>query len=141
MNSAVHDTTSKEQEYIERYGPGVRNLVSVVIPNFNHARYIGDAIRSVLAQEYPHFEIIVVDDGSTDDRRAVVVEFGNLVQYIWQENQGLSAARNTGIRAARGSFVGVLDADDLYEPNFMGVLVALLKERPEAATSTAAINL
>src|SRR4051812_9458515 len=74
-------------------------LVSVVIPNFNHAQYLGAAIASVLTQSYPNIEIIVVDDGSTDDSRAVAARYGNRIRYIWQENRGLSAARNTGIRA------------------------------------------
>jgi tetratricopeptide (TPR) repeat protein len=106
-------------------------LVSVIIPNYNHARYIGDAIESVLAQDYHNYEIIVVDDGSTDNSREVVAQFGDTVKYIWQENQGLSAARNTGIAVSSGAYIGLLDADDLYEPHFMSTLVPLMKRRPE----------
>lgn len=113
---------------VERENP----LVSIIIPNFNHAQFIGDAIRSVLDQEYRNFEIIVVDDGSTDNSREVVAQFGDRVRYIWQENQGLSAARNTGIRAARGSYIGVLDADDMYEPEFLSTLMATLQANPGA---------
>jgi len=101
-------------------------LVSIIIPNYNHARYLGDAIHSVLNQEYQNFEIIVVDDGSTDNSREVAGQFGEKIHYIYQENAGLSAARNTGIRAAEGSLIGVLDADDMYEPTFIGTLVAAL---------------
>jgi glycosyltransferase involved in cell wall biosynthesis len=108
------------------------DLVSVIIPNYNHAQYVGEAIQSVLDQTYRNFEIIVVDDGSTDNSREVVAKFGNQVHYIWQENQGLSAARNTGIRAAQGEFIGLLDADDLYEPDFINTLVSALKANPEA---------
>lgn len=106
--------------------------VSVVIPNYNHAKYISDAINSVLNQTFRDFEIIVVDDGSTDTSRETVARFGDQVQYIWQENSGLSAARNTGIRQARGEYIGVLDADDMYEPDFMSVLVPVLQADPEA---------
>lgn len=107
-------------------------LVSVIIPNYNHAHFLGEAIQSVLGQSYHDFEIIVVDDGSTDNTREVVAKFGSQVRYIWQENQGLSAARNTGIRAARGEIIGLLDADDLYEPDFLSTLVPLLYNDPEA---------
>ncbi len=103
-------------------------IVSVIIPNFNHAQYLGDAITSVMNQTFRDFEVIVVDDGSTDNSREVVKEFGDRVQYIWQKNSGLSAARNTGIEQARGEFIGVLDADDMYEPEFMSVLVPILQE-------------
>lgn len=107
-------------------------LVSVVIPNFNHARYVGDAILSVLAQTYRDYEILVVDDGSTDDSHAVIAQFGDRVRFICQPNAGLSAARNTGIRAAAGAYIGVLDADDLYEPEYLEALVAMLRRQPGA---------
>ena len=107
-----------------------RNLVSIIIPNYNHGQYLAAAIQSVLNQEYRHFEIIIVDDGSTDNSRDVVVQFGDKVNYIWQKNQGLSAARNTGINAAAGEYVGLLDADDMYEPDFMSTLVSLMANRP-----------
>ncbi len=107
-------------------------LVSVVIPNYNHARFVGDAIRSVLNQSFCSYEIIVVDDGSTDDSREVIEKFGGRVRGIYQENAGLSAARNAGIRAAQGAFIGLLDADDMYEPNYLGTLVNALESRPDA---------
>lgn len=113
---------------IEKENP----LVSVVIPNYNHARFLGDAIRSVLNQDYRGFEIVVVDDGSTDDSREVAAGFGDRIRYIHQTNAGLSAARNTGIRAAQGSLIGVLDADDMYEPMFLDTLVNALKSDPDA---------
>lgn len=69
-------------------------LVSVVIPNYNHARFLGDAIRSVLNQDYRNFEVIVVDDGSTDNSGEVAAVFGDSIRYIYQTNAGLSAARN-----------------------------------------------
>jgi hypothetical protein len=111
----------------------VEPLVSVIIPNYNHAQYVGDAIRSVLAQTYHNYEIIVVDDGSTDNSRAEVARFGNKVNYIYKTNAGLSAARNTGFKASKGSFIGVLDADDMYEPEYLSTLVTALQENPDAA--------
>jgi glycosyltransferase involved in cell wall biosynthesis len=69
-------------------------LVSIIIPNHNHARYLGDAIRSVSNQAYCNFEIIVTDDGSTDSYRQVATQFGARIRCIWQENQGLSAVRH-----------------------------------------------
>jgi glycosyltransferase involved in cell wall biosynthesis len=107
--------------------------VSVIIPNYNHARYVGDAIRSVLAQSYRSHEIIVVDDGSTDDSRDVITAFGDQVRYLPQENSGLSAARNAGIMASTGALLGVLDADDMYEPDYLSTLVPALQAAPDAA--------
>lgn len=106
--------------------------VSVVIPTYNHAQYIGDAIQSVLNQDYNSFEIIMINDGSTDNTREVVAQFGDQVRCIWQENQGLSAARNTGIRVASGDLIGLLDADDIYEPYFLSTLVTMLQANPDA---------
>ena len=108
-------------------------LVSVIIPTYNQAGYVGEAIRSVQLQTYNNYEIIVIDDGSTDNCREVVAAFGNSVRYIWQENQGLGGARNTGIRAANGEFVGLLDADDQWLPEYMEKMVRLTEEYPEAA--------
>jgi len=105
--------------------------VSIIIPDYNHARFVGDAISSVLAQDYNDLEIIVVDDGSTDNSREVIDQFGSQVKYIYQENAGLSAARNTGIRASKGVFIGVLDADDMYEPAFIKTLVRSLEANPD----------
>ena len=107
-------------------------LVSVIIPNYNHARFVGDAIQSVLDQTYKNFEIIVVDDGSTDNSREVISQFGDKVQCIYQKNAGLSAARNTGIKASKGTLIGVLDADDMYEPEFLKTLVGVLRANPDA---------
>ena len=106
--------------------------VSIIIPNYNHAQYVGDAINSVLNQTYSDFEVIVVDDGSKDHSREVIDRFGGKVRTIYQQNQGLSAARNTGINAAKGVYIGVLDADDMYEPEFIGTLVSVLESQPDA---------
>ncbi len=114
-------------------GNGVRPRVSIVIPNYNQARYVSDAINSVLAQTYSSYEILVVDDGSTDDSREVLAGFGVQIRYIWQENQGLAGARNTGIRAAQGEFLALLDADDIWLPDFLRTMVSIADAYPEAA--------
>lgn len=112
--------------------PETNPLVSIIIPNYNHAQYIEDAIHSVLRQTYRNVETIVVDDGSRDNSRDVIGAFGNTVRAIFQQNQGLSAARNTGITASRGEFIGVLDADDMYEPDFVETLVTALQSQSDA---------
>lgn len=107
--------------------------VTVIIPNYNQSHYVGDAIRSVLNQTYRDFEIIVVDDGSTDNSREVVAQFGDRVRYIWQENKGLAGARNTGIHAAQGKLIGLLDADDEWLPRYLENMLLLVDRFPNAA--------
>lgn len=101
--------------------------ITVVIPCYNQAHYLVESIQCVLDQTLKEFEIIVVDDGSTDDTTQVVARFGGVVRCVRQENKGLAAARNAGIQAARGEFVGFLDADDLWLPNFLQVLTPILE--------------
>ena len=94
--------------------------VSVVIPAYNYAEYLGAAITSVLHQDHSNFEIIVVDDGSTDNTAEVVAEFADeRIRYVLQANAGLSAARNTGVRKARYEFIALLDADDQWLPTHL----------------------
>lgn len=105
------------------------NGVSVVIPAHNYARYLPETIGSVLAQTFTALEVIVVDDGSIDDTREVVArECDPRVRYVWQENAGLSAARNRGIREARMPFVAFLDADDRWEPEFLAEAIRRFDE-------------
>jgi glycosyltransferase involved in cell wall biosynthesis len=107
-------------------------VVSVVIPTYNRAHLIGESIHSVLDQTYGDFELVVVDDGSSDDTEAVVRRFHDpRIRYIYQENQGISGARNTGIRNARGKYIGFLDSDDLWLPQLLEVQVAALDADPE----------
>jgi hypothetical protein len=91
-------------------------LVSVIIPNYNYANYIQDSIASVINQSYRNVEIIVVDDGSTDNSVEVIEKYGNSVTLIQKENSGVSAARNSGMRVAKGDFICFLDSDDSWEP-------------------------
>lgn len=107
-------------------------LVSILIPTYNHGAYLGDAIRSILGQTYSNIEIIVIDDGSTDDSQAVAKTFGDQINYIWQQNSGLCAARNTGLNAAQGTYIGLLDADDILEPDYCHRLVSALLAFPDA---------
>ncbi len=106
-------------------------LVSVVIPTYNCARYIGEAIESVLAQDFEGREIVVVDDGSTDSTREVLGSFGSDVRCIVQENRGAPAARNTGIRAARGQYIAFLDADDVWLPGKLRLQMEFLEGHPQ----------
>ena len=91
--------------------------VSVVIPNYNYGRFIAETIASALAQTYPIREVIVIDDGSTDDSIEVIGRFGSKVKLINQKNQGVGAARNIGFENSSGEFVAFLDADDIWLPN------------------------
>ncbi|MGA2602767.1 MAG: glycosyltransferase family 2 protein [Verrucomicrobiia bacterium] len=107
-------------------------LVSVVIPTYNYGHYICETVESALAQTYSPVEIIVVDDGSTDDTRERLATYGNRVRYIRQQNRGLSAARNTGIQAAQGAFIALLDSDDLWLPDKLERQVAVAVHQPDA---------
>jgi hypothetical protein len=98
-------------------------LVSIIIDNYNYARFVGAAIDSALAQSYRPVEIIVVDDGSTDGSRAVIEAYGDRLQAIFQENQGQSGAFNTGWAACRGDIVLFLDSDDLLHPDAVAEIV------------------
>jgi glycosyltransferase involved in cell wall biosynthesis len=103
-------------------------IVSVIIPTYNRADCITRAIDSVLAQKYKNYEIIVVDDGSTDDTRRVLEPYMNRIRYIYQENAGCAAARNTGIRASCGEWIAFLDSDDRWLPEKLEYQMAYLKE-------------
>ena len=105
--------------------------VSVVIPTYNHADYIAEAIRSVLNQTHIDYELIVVNDGSTDHTSEVVKEFDDSrLRYLEQENRGATAARNTGIRASHGQYIALLDADDIWHPEKLQAHVEFLGQNP-----------
>jgi glycosyltransferase involved in cell wall biosynthesis len=108
-------------------------LVSVIIPTHNYAHFLPETLASVLAQEYQCREIIVVDDGSTDDTRQVLEPFRKDVCYLVQPNQGPAAARNNGIRSARGEYIALLDADDIWHPAKLRLQVQCLREHPEVS--------
>ena len=110
--------------------------VSVIIPTYNRAAYVSRAIGSVLAQTFRDFEIIVVDDGSTDGTKEVVATFGDSVRYLFQENQGPGAARNLGIRDARGDSWGILASEAVWMPDFLERTVSALEKHPEVDVVT-----
>lgn len=104
--------------------------VSVVIPTFNCDRFIRRTVDSALMQTYRDFEVLVVDDGSTDDTRTILAGYGSPVRYIFQENQGASAARNTALESASGEFIAYLDADDLWASDKLAQQVEYLDAHP-----------
>lgn len=105
--------------------------MSVAIPAYNAAASIAETLTSLVAQDYPSFEIIVVDDGSSDDTAAIAEGFGPLVRVLRQKNAGLAAARNAGVRAARGDLVALMDADDLAAPERLSMQVRVFLQRPD----------
>ncbi|MBU4264108.1 MAG: glycosyltransferase [Proteobacteria bacterium] len=105
--------------------------ISVIIPTWNRQEFLARAIDSVLGQSYTDFELIVVDDGSTDDTARRLAGYGAQVRSIHQENRGPAAARNTGIRAAEGAFVAFLDSDDRFAPEKLAVQQAAMAAHPE----------
>jgi glycosyltransferase involved in cell wall biosynthesis len=107
-------------------------LVSVVIPCHNYGRFLAAAIESVRRQSHPSVEVVVVDDGSTDDSAEVAARYPDVI-YVWQQNQGQSAAQNRGLEAAGGEFVLFLDADDELAPGALESLAQCLAERPDCA--------
>ena len=109
------------------------NRVSVVIPTYNYSHFILDAVKSALAQDVHDVQIIVVDDGSTDNTSDIIKPYTDRIKYIYQENAGLSAARNTGVRNSTGEFILFLDADDVLGPNSIASQVSFFERNPGAA--------
>lgn len=108
-----------------------RQALSVIIPVFNGAAFLGDAIESVLVQDHDCLQVIVVDDGSTDDTATVAATFGERVLYQRQENAGAASARNRGLSMATGRFIAFLDADDLFMPEKFAQQLTRLDAHPE----------
>jgi glycosyltransferase involved in cell wall biosynthesis len=114
-----------------------RPLVSVVIPVYNQAEFVGEAIQSVLDQTYPEFEVIVVNDASPDHTSKVVKQYADprVKLIVHQENRGLPAARNTGMRASSGEIIALLDSDDLFHPEKLQAHVDFLEKHPEISVT------
>ncbi len=90
-------------------------LISVIIPTYNRANFLGEAIESVLSQTYKNLEVIIIDDGSTDDTRQLIEKYTDKrIIYLYQEHGGTSAARNKGIQEAKGEYIAFLDSDDIW---------------------------
>jgi glycosyltransferase involved in cell wall biosynthesis len=124
---------SKNNNMVEEH---TNPRISVIIPCYNHGRYLPEAVASVVAQTFGDWELIIVDDGSTDDSAAVAEQLiARYPQYrmrlLRQANQGLSPSRNNGIRVARGAYILPLDADDQIEPDMLAATLAVLERRPE----------
>jgi GT2 family glycosyltransferase len=107
-------------------------LVSIVIPSYNHGRYVAEAIESVLAQDYPSIELIVIDDGSTDESREVLAKYVDRVRVVLQENVGQAATINRGWTEAAGEVVSYLSADDRLERTAVSTAVGALHTHPDA---------
>lgn len=108
-------------------------LVSIIMPVYNGADYIGQAIESVLAQDYPNFELVIIDDGSTDNTKEVILRYNDeRIRYHYQENNGVSSARNRAIRQAKGQYIMPLDADDMMTPDCIILHLQEFEKYPEA---------
>lgn len=108
-------------------------LVTVLINNYNYGRFLGEAIESALNQTYPNVEVVVVDDGSTDDSREVIASFGDRVVAVLKVNGGQSSALNAGLAVSKGEWIHLLDSDDLFEPAKVKRIAELAAEYPTAA--------
>ena len=107
-------------------------LVSIIIPCYNGEIFLRAAIDSALGQSYPHKEIIVINDGSTDGSLKLMQSYGQRISIVNQCNAGLSAARNSGISKAHGDYFAFLDADDYWATDFLANMIAALKEKANA---------
>jgi len=107
--------------------------VSIILPTYNRAELLGIALDSVASQTFRDYEIIVVDDGSTDGTADRIAARSEPIRYVWQENQGVAAARNHALALARADLVAFLDSDDVWLPRFLEATVGLLQRRPELA--------
>lgn len=129
MNYCVHPSS----QFSRASGQSASStpLVSVIMPSYNTHRYIAEAIDSVLMQDYPNQELIVIDDGSTDGTADLVRSYENRLQLITQQNQGAAVARNAGLAAARGEYIAFIDSDDCWLPGKLSAQVAYLQAHPD----------
>ena len=109
-----------------------KGLVSIITPLYNGEKYIGSTIESVISQTYPNWEMWIVNDGSKDNSEAIVKSFADKeprIKYLSQSNAGSAAARNNGIRNCNGQYIALLDADDLWAPDFLQSQISFMKEK------------
>jgi glycosyltransferase involved in cell wall biosynthesis len=109
----------------------VEPLVSVIIPNFNYGKFLEECLNSVFSQTYTKFEVILVDDGSTDNSLEIANKFGAQITLIRQKNNGVNSARNLGIRSSKGDLIALCDSDDFWDSKKLELQVALMKTRQE----------
>lgn len=107
-------------------------LVTVIIPTYNRVRFLKEAIDSVLSQDFKNFELIVVDDGSTDNTFELLSEYRDSIKFLKQNNKGVSAARNRGIAEAKGELIAFLDSDDLWLPGKLAAQLEFFQSYPDA---------
>jgi glycosyltransferase involved in cell wall biosynthesis len=110
-----------------------KDKVSVIIPTYNSEDYINEAIKSVLSQTYKNYEIIIVDDGSSDNTATLLKKYQGRLKYFYQNNQGSAAARNLGLNNSSGEFIAFLDSDDVWFPEKLEKQVRIMKENPRLA--------
>jgi len=131
LSKSVYDKKNNTVKKKKKENVNNLPLISVIVPVFNGEKFIHDAVKNIIDQNYPALEIIIVDDGSKDNTRAVVEILNKDIRYFYQDNQGPASARNRGIKDASGEFIAFLDVDDLWPENNLNVLVAYLLENPE----------
>ena len=119
----------------------VSPLVSIVVPNFNYARFLPECLESLLSQSYQNLEIIVVDDGSTDNSVEVLKRYSARIKYFVLENNGVNHARNFGLRASGGEYVAFCDSDDWWEPNKIELQLQLLSANQDLSLVYCGINI
>ncbi len=123
---------STSSNYHSPFDPNLDPTVSVILPTYNRHDFLRQAVESVLAQTRPADEIIVVDDGSTDGTAALLAGYGDRIMVIRQDNLGVSAARNAGIRQAKGVFIALLDSDDYWLPDKLEAQLSFFERHPDA---------
>jgi hypothetical protein len=117
-------------------GAVIAPAVSVIVPTYQRREPVKRAVASVLSQTFRDFELVVVDDGSTDGTGETLAALGDRIRYVWQENAGVAAARNTGVEMARGRIVAFLDSDDRWLPEHLAVVTEALARHPEAVLAS-----
>jgi len=117
----------------DKWGENVTKVdVSVIIPTYNYGEFIQDAIDSVLNQTYGNFEILIIDDGSTDNTKEIIGKYDDgRIRYFYKENEGPSAARNYGIKESKGDYICFLDADDIFHPEKLSIQINQFNNNPE----------
>ena len=134
-HSRIAGTTKDEKPVLKTLKAGsshINPLISVIIPTYNRAHMVAEAIESVLNQRLNAYELIVVDDGSTDETPKVLAGYNAAITVIRQINKGVSAARNQGIQSARGDLIAFLDSDDLWQPGKLACQFEFFQNHPEA---------
>jgi len=129
QNQQVQTTDSPKADMAE--SKATLPAVSVIIPTYNRVELLAATLDSVAGQSFTDYEIVLVDDGSSDGTREFIASRDQEIRYIWQENQGVAEARNHALRINHTEFVAFLDSDDIWEPTFLERTIARLREHPE----------